>query len=138
LTFNHDRSFRVARRLDKTLSGGDALRGYVLERYGDASAMSLRVIPEPEPGPGEVLVQVRAAGLDPVDYKVREAGRRRVRYRYLFMRPSGADLEFLGELVRQAGLRVVVDQVYPLGEIAEAFAYLQQGHAKGKVIVEMT
>jgi NADPH:quinone reductase-like Zn-dependent oxidoreductase len=32
---------------------------------------------------------------------------------------------------------VVVDRVYSLEKIAEAFAYLELGRAKGKVIVEM-
>jgi NADPH:quinone reductase-like Zn-dependent oxidoreductase len=67
----------------------------------------------------------------------REARKRRVRYRYVFMHPSGADLEFLGKLVQRADLSVVVDRVYSLEKIAEAFAYLELGRAKGKVIVEM-
>lgn len=70
--------------------------------------------------------------------KIRRAARkRRIRYRYLFMHPSGTDLEYLGQLVRRGDLSVVVDRVYPLERIAEAFAYLEQGRAKGKVIVEM-
>ncbi|HWV77494.1 MAG TPA: zinc-binding dehydrogenase, partial [Isoptericola sp.] len=60
-----------------------------------------------------------------------------VRYRYLFMHPSGADLATLADLVDGGHLRPVVDRTYPFAEIARAFAYLEQGRAKGKVVVEL-
>ncbi|MBB5135625.1 NADPH:quinone reductase-like Zn-dependent oxidoreductase [Thermocatellispora tengchongensis] len=44
----------------------------MLTRYGDASAMELRDVPEPAAHDGEVLIRVRAAGLNPIDFKVRE------------------------------------------------------------------
>jgi NADPH:quinone reductase-like Zn-dependent oxidoreductase len=47
------------------------VQGYVLTRYGDARAMQLREVPVPTAGAGEVLIRVRAAGLNPIDYKVR-------------------------------------------------------------------
>src|SRR6201997_3882663 len=54
------------------MRGADALmQGYVLTRYGGAGAMQLRQVPEPAAGAGEGLIRVRAAGLNPVDYKVR-------------------------------------------------------------------
>jgi NADPH:quinone reductase-like Zn-dependent oxidoreductase len=31
----------------------------------------------------------------------------------------------------------VTDRVFPFERIVEAFAYLEQGHAKGKVVVQM-
>jgi len=34
-------------------------------------------------------------------------------------------------------LEVVIDQVLPIAKIAEAFAYLEKGHAKGKLVVTM-
>lgn len=36
------------------------------DRYGGRKVLSVRNIPMPRPGPGEVLVQVRAAGINPV------------------------------------------------------------------------
>lgn len=53
------------------------------------------------------------------------------------MRPSGADLDCLGDLIRQGALSVVVDRVFGFDQIADAFGYLEQGHAKGKVIVTL-
>jgi alcohol dehydrogenase len=60
-----------------------------------------------------------------------------VRYRYLFMHPGARDLETIGALVDAKKLEVVVDRVFPFAEIREAFAYLEQGRAKGKVVVTM-
>lgn len=41
------------------------MRAIVQDEYGDADVLSLRDIPRPVAGDGEVLVQVRAAGVDP-------------------------------------------------------------------------
>jgi len=45
---------------------------YVLESYGDAGGAVMRQQRAPEPGPGEILVRVRAVGLNPVDFKIRQ------------------------------------------------------------------
>ncbi|QWC86525.1 NADP-dependent oxidoreductase [Nocardioidaceae bacterium] len=37
--------------------------------YGDPAVLELRDIPTPEPGPGQVVVEVRAAALNPADHK---------------------------------------------------------------------
>src|SRR6478752_6168386 len=48
------------------------MRAFVLTKYGDASASELRDVPPPTAGPGEVCIDVKAAGLNPVDFKIRE------------------------------------------------------------------
>jgi alcohol dehydrogenase len=45
---------------------------YVLERYGGPAGSRLMDVPAPTPGPRDILVQVRAAGLNPVDFKFRQ------------------------------------------------------------------
>lgn len=42
-----------------------------VHEFGPPSVMRLEEVPDPEPGPGEVLVEVRAAGVNPVDTYVR-------------------------------------------------------------------
>lgn len=41
------------------------MRAIVQNRYGDARVLALREISPPNPGKGQVLVEVRAAGVDP-------------------------------------------------------------------------
>jgi NADPH:quinone reductase-like Zn-dependent oxidoreductase len=45
------------------------------------------------------------------------------------------DLLALKKLIDDGKLTPVVDRVYPLSEAREAFAYQEQGHARGKVII---
>ena len=47
------------------------------------------------------------------------------------------DLAALGELMGAGKLKPFIDKRYPLAEAAEAFRYLQEGHARGKVVVTM-
>ena len=60
-----------------------------------------------------------------------------VSYRFLFMHPSGSELEKIGELVENDKLRPIVDRVLPFAQLPEAFAYSQAGHAKGKIILKL-
>jgi len=46
-----------------------------------------------------------------------------------------ADLELLSELIETGKVRSVIDRRYPFAEIPAAIAYLEQGHARGKVVV---
>jgi NADPH:quinone reductase-like Zn-dependent oxidoreductase len=45
------------------------------------------------------------------------------------------DLEFLAELIDSGKVSPVIDRRYPFAEIPAAIAYLEQGHARGKVVV---
>ncbi|WP_246791852.1 NADP-dependent oxidoreductase [Burkholderia perseverans] len=50
----------------------NANRALVLNGYGDASNTRLETIAKPAPAPGEVLVRVAAAGINGLDWKIRE------------------------------------------------------------------
>src|ERR1700737_3936690 len=67
------------------------MRAFVLTGYGGPDAMKLRDVPRPSPGPGEVLIHVYAAGLNPIDFKMRE-GMLRVIYRYPLPIIAGCEL----------------------------------------------
>src|SRR4051812_49697153 len=45
-------------------------KSVVAESYGGPEVLALQDIDVPEPGPGEILVAVRAAGANPIDYKL--------------------------------------------------------------------
>ncbi len=47
------------------------MRAAVIERYGGNEVVDIRDVPVPMPGQNDVLVRVRAASVNPVDWKVR-------------------------------------------------------------------
>lgn len=67
------------------------MKAVYIERYGGRDQLRYGELPEPEPGEGEVLVEVRAAGVKPVDWKIRE-GRLRSRIAHAFPLVLGWDV----------------------------------------------
>jgi NADPH:quinone reductase-like Zn-dependent oxidoreductase len=45
------------------------------------------------------------------------------------------DLIVLGELIESGKITPVIDRTYPLAEVPEAIRYLEEGHARGKVVI---
>lgn len=53
------------------------MQAVMIDEYGDNSVVQFKDVPRPEPQAGELLVKVQAAGVNPVDWKVRDgAGQR--------------------------------------------------------------
>jgi NADPH:quinone reductase-like Zn-dependent oxidoreductase len=50
-------------------------------------------------------------------------------------KPSKDDLQFLKELIEAGKVTPVIDRTYPLREVPEAIRYLEEGHARGKVVI---
>jgi NADPH:quinone reductase-like Zn-dependent oxidoreductase len=50
---------------------------------------------------------------------------------------SAKDLEVLSELILAGKVRPYVDRRYPFAEVPAAIAYVEQGHARGKVVVSV-
>ena len=48
-----------------------------------------------------------------------------------------ADLNILGDLMRSGKMTPVIDKTYKLSETPEALRYLETGHAKGKVVINL-
>ena len=50
------------------------MKAVLIHHFGGADALQFEEVPRPEPRRGEVLIRVRAAGVNPVDWKIREGG----------------------------------------------------------------
>ncbi len=68
---------------------------------------------------------------------IRRAKKRGIAYSFLFVHPDGGQLAEIGELLKAECIRPVIDKVFPFEQAKEALAYLEQGRAKGKVVVQM-
>lgn len=67
----------------------------------------------------------------------KQAMRRGVSYSFLFMKENGEQLRKIAALVDAGIVRPVVDRVFGLDAAGEAMAYVDQGRAKGKVVVKV-
>ena len=47
------------------------------------------------------------------------------------------DLTVLSDLMQAGKVTPVIDRRYKLSEIAEAIGYLEEGHARGKVVINV-
>lgn len=84
--------------------------------------------------PGGVLLDIRGTGpdRDPIRAKARELGRRYVEFGFT---PSGADLREIGALVERGALRVAVEEVLPIEEVAKAHELSESGRVTGKIVL---
>jgi NADPH:quinone reductase-like Zn-dependent oxidoreductase len=69
------------------------------DAYGPVDVLDVREVPVPAPGPGEVLVRVKAAGINPGEAKIREGA---LHDRWPAAFPSGQGTDFAG-VVDRAG-----------------------------------
>jgi NADPH:quinone reductase-like Zn-dependent oxidoreductase len=72
------------------------MKAIVIDDYGGIDRLHLRELPDPRPQADEVLVRVRAAGVNPVDWKIRQ-GQLQVILRVKFPFIPGGDIA--GEVV---------------------------------------
>jgi NADPH:quinone reductase-like Zn-dependent oxidoreductase len=135
-----------------TTDFADVLSGYnvVLDSLGGTNleksltvlkpgGLAISVVGPPDAGFARQLGQPL---LRPVmallSYKVRKRAKKLGgRYSFFFMRASGAQLTTLAALYDDGTLRPTLDRTFPFDETPEAMAYVEQGHAKGKIVVTL-
>lgn len=57
--------------------------------------------------------------------------------RFFGAKISQADLNTIADLIKAGKVKSVIDRRYTLNEVPEAFAYLEEGHARGKVVITL-
>lgn len=107
------------------------MRAIQMQTFGGPEVLELRDIAQPEPQPGEVLVKVHAASVNPVDWKIRKGGYPAVKEKDLPLVPGrdmAGEVVSLGEGV---GRFVIGDQVYAFLDVKhggyEEFVAVREG-----------
>ncbi|MES2502200.1 MAG: NADP-dependent oxidoreductase [Pseudomonadota bacterium] len=73
-----------------------------------------------------------------LSWKVRACAKKLgVRYSFLFMQANGAQLKNLAALYDTGVLRPVLDRTFDFDETLDAMAFVEQGRAKGKIVITM-
>ncbi|WP_371502895.1 NADP-dependent oxidoreductase [Kitasatospora sp. NBC_00374] len=107
------------------------MKTYLIEKYGDQSAVHAAELPDPQPGPEDVLVEIYAASVNPLDFKIRDGAFKRI-LPYRLPLVLGNDLAGVVVRVGSAVTRFAVgDEVYArpdkdrIGTFAELIAVHQ-------------
>src|SRR5882724_3846838 len=112
------------------------MRAYVLKHYGGPEGSLLMDVSAPTPRPRDILVEVRAAGLNPVDFKFRQGKLRAILRPKL---PFVLGNEFAGEVIGVGDdvkqFRVVT--VCLPGSQRSALAHSQSKHASTKITLRI-
>ncbi|MEV7603408.1 NADP-dependent oxidoreductase [Kitasatospora sp. NPDC089797] len=100
------------------------MRAARFHAYGGAENLVVEQVPDPRPGPGEIRVRVAAAGVNPIDWKLR-AGALRALIPVELPAVPGRDavgtVDAVGDGVRGVGIG---DRVFGLGGVTGASAEL--------------
>ncbi|WP_138495447.1 zinc-binding dehydrogenase [Paenibacillus pinistramenti] len=100
------------------------MKALLLEDKGKAAEMKVGELEKPTPGPGEILVKIRAAGLNPVDYKTGNGGNPSWTYPHVLGVDAAGVVEETGPEVTgiKAGDRVVYH-----GDLTKKGCYAEYG-----------
>ena len=110
--------------VEASQNGGAVVKAVRFDRYGGVNVLEVVDVPRPKPGPGEVLVAVKAAGINPGETKIREG-----LYPATFPSGEGSDLAGIAE---QAGPGVTE---FAVGDEVIGFTDKRASHAE-YVLVE--
>jgi len=102
------------------------MKAVIINKYGDSGVLEYCDVVTPEPGPGEILIKIKAASVNPVDWKVRKGKLKIITGRkfplYLGVEAAGI-IEKTGEGVKGLvpGMKVFAGKNHTGGAYAEYF-----------------
>ena len=118
--------------------GSDELKKSLRILRPGGHLVSISGPPTPAFGAAQGLAWPLRQVLRLLSYGIRKQARQRgVTYSFLFMRADGDQLGKIASLIEAGAIRALVDRVFPFEATAEALAYVEQGRAKGKVVVRV-
>jgi NADPH:quinone reductase-like Zn-dependent oxidoreductase len=118
--------------------GGDTLAKSLRVLQPGGTAIGIAGPPDPDFARQQRLGLPLRLAMTALSRKTRRAARRHgVRYSFLFMRASGAQLDEITKLIDTNVLRPILDRAYPFDEAPQALAHVESGRSKGKVIITM-
>lgn len=86
-------------RRRRTLRHNRGMRQILIDEFGSPDVLRLEEAPLPIPEPGELMVRVRYAGLNPIDYKMRDGSSPLAKS---MTPPTSLGREFVGEIAAAA------------------------------------
>jgi len=119
-------------------TAGDARYDLIVDAVGNRNLRDMEKVL----APGGIAVIVGGTGRDPwigpltVPIKIMAYGPFTDRaFKFFIAGLNQADLGYLGGLMQSGHVKSVIDRTYPLAQAPEAVAYVEEGHARGKVVV---
>lgn len=112
----------------------------IVDIAGSRSFAKLRRVLRPHAAVIVVGAKMRYSMLGPLKHfagtSVQAIGRSQ-KVKFFMAKVETADLAYMGELIESGKVRSVIDRRYQLSEAVEALRYLGQGHAQGKIILNI-
>ncbi|MFJ9785034.1 NADP-dependent oxidoreductase [Amycolatopsis sp. NPDC101161] len=102
------------------------MRAITFSTYGGPDVLQLSEVPVPEPAPGQVRLAVRAAGINPIDWKIRN-GFMQQNFQVSFPHIPGAEVAGVVDAVGEGADFAVGDEVFGWSETG---AYAEYALAK--------
>jgi NADPH:quinone reductase-like Zn-dependent oxidoreductase len=137
------RSLGADRVVDYTIEDfttSDIRHEVMLDVAGSRSFLQCRRVLTSDATVVVVGAKMSASLLGPLPHiagmKTQSIGRRQ-RAKFFVAKVTTADLDVLATLVESGTLRSVIDRRFALSDAAEALRYLAQGHARGKVVIDV-